>query len=54
MDAAITYDGTMLYHCNAYFTSNYSGCSGVTCQAKLGVGQKQNDSTFNKLRNIKL
>ncbi|MBC7865049.1 MAG: T9SS type A sorting domain-containing protein [Bacteroidia bacterium] len=47
MDAAINYQGTLLYFCNAYF----NGCGAIPCQAKLGVAQKQNDSTFNKLIN---
>lgn len=51
MDAAINYDGTLLYYCNAYFGANYSGCGAIPCQAKLGVAQKENDSTFNKLSN---
>lgn len=51
MDAAINYSGNMLYYTNAYFGPTYSGCSGVPCKAKLGVAQKQNDSTFNKLSN---
>lgn len=51
MDAAINYQGNLLYYCNAYFTPTYSGCSGLPCEAKLGVAQKQNDSTFNKLIN---
>ncbi|MGL4598216.1 MAG: T9SS type A sorting domain-containing protein [Bacteroidia bacterium] len=51
MDAAINYDGNTLYYCNAFFNSNYSGCNGLPCIAKLGIAQKQNDSTFNKLSN---
>jgi hypothetical protein len=47
MDAAINYDGTLLYYCNAYF----NGCGSLPCKAKLGIAQKQNDSTFNKLSN---
>lgn len=50
MDAAINYSGNMLYYTNAYFGPTYAGC-GIPCQAKLGVAQKQNDSTFNKLSN---
>ena len=45
MDAAINYDGNYLYYCNAYFNS----CAGgMPCQAKLGIAQKVNDSTYNK------
>jgi Secretion system C-terminal sorting domain/WD40-like Beta Propeller Repeat len=51
MDAAINYDGDLLYYTNAYFGPTYAGCGGVPCQGKLGVAQKQNDSTFNKLNN---
>lgn len=51
MDAAISYDGDLLYYTNAYFGPTYAGCGGVPCQGKLGVAQKQNDSTFNKLSN---
>ncbi len=51
MDAAINHSGDMLYYTNAYFGPTYSGCSGVPCIGKLGVAQKQNDSTFNKLSN---
>ena len=51
MDAAINYDGDLLYYTNAYFGPSYAGCSGVPCKGKLGVAQKQNDSTFNKLSN---
>src|ERR1041385_146268 len=29
MDAAINYDETKLYYCNAYFGPTYSGCSGL-------------------------
>jgi hypothetical protein len=47
MDAAINYDGTYLYYCNAYFND----CGSLPCIAKLGIAQKQNDSTFNKLNN---
>jgi Secretion system C-terminal sorting domain/WD40-like Beta Propeller Repeat len=54
MDAAINYDGTMLYYCNGYFNPTYSGCAGLPCQAKLGVAQKQNDTVFNKLINSDL
>lgn len=46
MDQAINYNGTYLYYCNAYF----NGCAGgLPCQAKLGIAQKINDSTFNKI-----
>jgi len=51
MDAAIDYSGEFLYYTNAYFGPTYSGCAGVPCKGKLGVAQRQNDSTFNKLNN---
>ena len=51
MDAEINYSGNLLYYTNAYFGPTYAGCGGVPCQAKLGIAQKQNDSTFNKLSN---
>ncbi len=51
MDAEINYSGNLLYYTNAYFGPTYAGCGGIPCQAKLGVAQKQNDSTFNKLSN---
>ena len=47
MDATINYSGNLLYYTNAYFGPTYAGCGGVPCQGKLGVAQKQNDSTFN-------
>jgi hypothetical protein len=51
MDAAINYNGDLLYYTNAYFGPTYAGCGGVPCAGRLGVAQKQNDSTFNKLNN---
>lgn len=51
MDAAINYNGNLLYYTNGYFGPTYAGCGGIPCQAKLGVAQKLNDSTFNKLSN---
>ncbi|MFI5204032.1 MAG: T9SS type A sorting domain-containing protein [Flavobacteriales bacterium] len=48
MDAAISYQGNQLYYCNAFF----NGCPfGMPCEARLGVAQKVNDSTFNKIAN---
>ncbi len=49
MDAAINYQGDRLYYCNALFNSSCS--PGIPCQARLGVAQRLNDSTFNKLSN---
>jgi hypothetical protein len=51
MDAAINYQGNQLYYCNALFDFDNTTCPGVPCEAKLGVAQKVNDSTFNKLLN---
>ncbi|HOZ86246.1 MAG TPA: T9SS type A sorting domain-containing protein [Bacteroidia bacterium] len=51
MDAAISYQGNLLYYCNAYFGPTYTECIGVPCKARMGVAQKVNDSTFNKLSN---
>ena len=47
MDQMLSYDGNYLYYCNAYFNS----CSNGPCDARLGVAQRMNDSTFNKLPN---
>lgn len=47
MDAAINYDGNYLCYCNAYLV----GCGGLPCKGSLGLAQKVNDSTFNKLSN---
>jgi hypothetical protein len=48
MDAAISYDGDLLYYVNAYFNS----CPfGMPCDALLGVAEKVNDTTFHKLPN---
>ncbi|HLP11071.1 MAG TPA: T9SS type A sorting domain-containing protein [Flavobacteriales bacterium] len=50
MDAAIDYSGNNLYYCNAYFDLISSSCGpGIPCEGILGVAQKINDSTFNKL-----
>ena len=51
MDAAINYQGNLLYYCNAYFGPTFTECPGVPCVARLGVAQKVNDSIFNKLIN---
>jgi hypothetical protein len=48
MDAAIDYQGNLLYYSNGYFGPTYTECVGVPCEAKLGIAQKINDSTFNK------
>ena len=48
MDAAINYQGNLLYYSNGYFGPTYTECVGVPCEAILAVAQKVNDSTFNK------
>jgi hypothetical protein len=42
MDAAVTYNGSQLYYCNARFDT----CV-VPCEARLGIADRVNDSTFN-------
>lgn len=51
MDAAINYQGNLLYYSNGYFGPTFTECVGVPCEAKLGIAQKVNDSTFNKIVN---
>lgn len=46
MDAALTYDGSQLFYCNAFFDT----CV-VPCAASLGIAAKVNDSTFNTIAN---
>ena len=48
MDHGISYDGQLLYFNNARFDG--SNCAGP-CETHIGVAQKVNDSTFNKLSN---
>jgi hypothetical protein len=48
MDAAINYSGNLLYYSNGYFGPTFTECVGAPCEAKLGIAQKINDSTFNK------
>jgi hypothetical protein len=47
MDAAVSYYGDELIYCNAYFNN----CGNIPCAASMGIAQKINDSTFNKLPN---
>lgn len=47
MDGAISYDGNYLYYNNAYFDFVTGG--GIPYEARIGVAQRVNDSTFNKL-----
>lgn len=51
MDAAIDYQGDKLYYCNALFDFTNTTCVGLPCEAKIGVAQKVNDSTFNRIPN---
>ena len=51
MDAAVNYQGDLLYYSNGYFGPTYTECVGAPCEAKLGIAQKVNDSTFNKTIN---
>ena len=46
MDAALTYDGSQLFYCNAYFDT----CN-IPCQAFMGIASRVNDSTFNTISN---
>lgn len=48
MDAAVNFQGDKLIYCNAWF----NGCAnGLPCKAAMGIAQKINDSTFNKVAN---
>jgi len=47
MDAAINFNGGLLYYANAYFNT----CGASPCISQLAIGQKVNDSTYNKLPN---
>ena len=46
MDAAVTYDGSQLFYCNAFFDT----CV-VPCTAALGIAARVNDSPFNTFEN---
>lgn len=48
MDATINYEGNYLYFNNAYFNNCLLG---MPCDARLGVAEKLNDTTFLKLWN---
>ena len=50
-DAAINFQGDLLYYTNGYFGPTYTECVGVPCESNIGVAQKVNDSTFMKLSN---
>lgn len=50
-DAAINFQGDLLYYTNGYFGPTYTECVGVPCESNIGVAQKVNDSTFMKLPN---
>lgn len=51
MDAAVNFQGDELYYCNARFDFTNTTCVGLPCDARIGIAQKVNDSTFNKLPN---
>lgn len=51
MDAAIDRTGNYLLYSNALFDFSQTTCVGIPCEAALGIAQKVNDSTFNKLPN---
>ncbi len=46
MDAAVNYQGDKLIYCNAYFNNCFGG---APCEASMGIAEKLNDSTFNKM-----
>lgn len=50
-DAAIDFQGDLLYYTNGYFGPTYTECVGVPCESNIGVAQKVNDSTFMNLPN---
>jgi len=51
MDATTNYTGNTLIYCNAFFNS----CAGgAPCKSSMGIAQKLNDSTFNKVPNTNL
>jgi hypothetical protein len=50
-DAAINYQGDLLYYTNGYYGPTYTECGAVPCETNLGVAQKVNDSIFQKLSN---
>lgn len=51
MDHGISYDGQFLYYNNARFGD--TTCQGP-CETEIGIAQKVNDSTFNKIANSDL
>jgi hypothetical protein len=46
MDAMLTYDGSELYYCNAFFDTCITPCS-----SRIGIAARVNDSTFNTVSN---
>lgn len=50
-DAAISFQGDLLYYTNGYFGPTYTECVGVPCESNIGVAQKVNDSIFMMLPN---
>ena len=52
MDAGINYHTNQLFFCNAYFDLVNNSCGpGIPCYSSIGIAQRVNDSTFNKLSN---
>ena len=51
MDAAIDFQGDLLYYTNGFFGPTFTECGAVPCETNLGVAQKVNDSIFMKLPN---
>lgn len=49
MDHGISYSGNSLIFCNARFATNQ--CQGGACETEMGIAEKINDSTFNKVIN---
>ncbi|MDZ4666052.1 MAG: T9SS type A sorting domain-containing protein [Bacteroidota bacterium] len=48
MDAGVSYYGDKIIYCNALFNSCTNN---MPCKAAMGIAQKINDSTFNKMAN---
>lgn len=46
MDLTTNYSGNEIIYCNAYFNSCLGG---APCKSSMGIAQKLNDSTFNKI-----
>jgi len=51
MDASTSFDGNLMIYCNARFGACLNN---MPCEASMGIAQKVNDSTFNKLPNTSI